>query len=137
MTIYVRKDVVELWEFLGRDLNLAMVQGLPGVGKSTVVWSWARFKAKSTIVYWLHASRFGWSFAILIGNQVYSKEITPPDLPGFLTVQQQDGILIADGVTEETRQEVLTSCSMWCKAREKGKRNFVLVSSESLRFVHQ
>lgn len=131
--IFVREDVKKLWAVLDGDHNLKMVNGPPGVGKSTVVWAWARCKAMNTKVYWVHVGRICSGFAVLDGNKVFSTIATLDEIRKWIA-GQEDGILIADGVTDEMRKELLPNCCKWF-AEGQQNRKFVMVSSESLRFV--
>jgi hypothetical protein len=88
----------------------------------------------NTKVYWVHVGRIKSVFAILDGNKVSSKRTNQQGLCELM-IEQGDGIMIADGVTEKERKTILEASSIWCGEGQKGNRKFVLVSSESLRFV--
>ena len=62
--LYVREESVELWAFLqsaaNRGLNVS-VDGSPGTGKSTEVYAWALWAARTykITVTWYHLSKNG------------------------------------------------------------------------------
>jgi hypothetical protein len=66
--------------------------------------------------------------------------ISPQWIPSIdtlanLLMEQEGGILIADGVTELVRLQVLGLCKAWFMQRRNCK--YIIVSSESVRFVFE
>lgn len=129
--LYVRDDVKRIWECLSLNRSQSYVHGPPGVGISSVVWAWARYAARHKTVYWVHCSCFDYTYCVLRGNQVVKFSYT--NMQGIIEFISmcEDGILIADGLTESLRIHILPDCNLW---QRKTKGQLKIVSSEPLKY---
>jgi hypothetical protein len=58
--LYIRRDAEELWDALERSSkeNIVYVNGPPGTGKSSLVWTWACYRACSNDkIVWMHMAK--------------------------------------------------------------------------------
>jgi hypothetical protein len=112
--LYVRSCFISLWQVLSR--SSCVVQGPPGVGKSTAVWFWllARVSAMNSTsnrrVLWCHfrPSYSSTYLVITIGPQqeLQFKRVKPSNL----LKEERFGICVMDGVRHENRAKVNEFC---------------------------
>lgn len=130
--IYVREETVALWEALNHieDNNSLSIDGPPGTGKSTEVWAWALWKARTAnvTVAWCHLSKREIKVLTINGNTETITTMTQVEFKDIFNLAFST--LIVDGVISGNTFNISSNCCAWRDA-ERGRR-FILVSSVSL-----
>jgi len=107
-TVFVREEFVQLWDRMQRfitmdDFNGLIVEGPPGVGKSTEVWTWACFVSSqlSKSVFWAHIYNQRSVFCVqMTDSECRSLRCTLEASKAELAVSSCE-IVILDGYREE------------------------------------
>ena len=128
--IFVRKETVDLWEkienTLGCGTNLR-ITGPPGTGKSTEVWAWALWKARTAkmTITWFHFTKAE-KYKVVVGP----KRVVCYDGTDVANFGLSHGdFLVVDRVTSKESTPFLRSCSSWSR---KSKKPFLVVTSVSV-----
>ena len=110
--LYVRGSTIGLWKELSRPTS-CLVQGPPGVGKSTAVWFWllARLKALelNSRVLWCHFRATGTSTYVIISLQGEELQFVPSKPRGLATFGKF-AICVMDGVRQSNLEKVNGLC---------------------------
>jgi hypothetical protein len=103
--VYVRKACVDMWHKLEalETNNILFLDGAPGVGKSTELFGWSLYKAKTKVVWWLHGD-VGQTTMInlqtgdccLFPSNCYVNNISD----SILHAVQPNSIVVLDGFTD-------------------------------------
>jgi hypothetical protein len=139
VSIFVRQDVVDLWNTLCKDYKFTAVHGPPGVGKSTGVWAWARYTSitTKTKVYWIHTTPGdNCVYSTIDSNDISTVAVNTQQQLFKLMENTGDGILIVDGMAAKDLLPfgMFASVRTWFEEAQD-RRRVVVVASESLRFV--
>ena len=69
--LYMRSEAKDLWSFLDSNSGICLVQGVPGIGKSSLIWAWACYHAsqQNKKIVWLN---YGAGF---ITRAVFNEEV--------------------------------------------------------------
>ena len=144
---FVREESVQLWDFLQRSANdddpaqspfNVSVEGPPGTGKSTEVYAWALWVAKTrkVAVVWYQLSTNRVVKVVLDGERnLLSRMNVPHDWIGDIRDNCAQ-LLIVDGLTAQESVSVRRECCAWREGDNDGRR-FVVVSSAPVRSAVQ
>lgn len=110
-SISVRLETMKLWEQLENltGYNRMLLQGSPGIGKSTELYGWVQYKRATAKVIYINYSRLA-GYKILVCCEA-SAEITrhcfgiKQDVTGFLEIlydKWHPDYMVYDGFTKET-----------------------------------
>ena len=145
--LFVREESVQLWDFLQRSANdddpaqspfNVSVEGPPGTGKSTEVWAWALWVAKTrkVAVVWYQLSTNRVVKVVLDGeHNLLSRMNVPRDWIGDIRDNCAQ-LLVVDGLTAQESVSVKRECCAWREGDNDGRR-FVVVSSAAVRAAVQ
>lgn len=134
VTLYVRKEVKEMWEFLEEPgARTSLVQGPPGTGKSSTTWVSARkHAAGGKTVLWAHLRKdFSATVAQLQGTTVIAVGAIETTTLIKLVRHSTADTIVLDGVVGTTNKELLEASDAWV-AKMDGRR-VVRVTSESIK----
>jgi hypothetical protein len=129
--VFVRQETVDLWARLETLTpgNHLKVSGPPGTGKSTEVWQWGQYKAKSDkkTVGWFHLSTVAKKHLVIKGDNVTTFTLVNISLA---IMDFAGDLLIVDGVTKDDSKDITQACTTWA-SMDATNRSFVTVSSIS------
>jgi hypothetical protein len=137
LCIYLRQDVIDLWNKLDISRPFRAICGPPGVGKSVATWAWALNRSETQVVLWFHFTRSTGFSGVLLhegkGEQI-STLLKKDDLYNVLwRLQHRGDILILDGITEEERKFFMDLGGNWQKLCTRHQVIYVTSDQFSLR----
>ena len=120
--LYVRKEAEELWNFLESSNQLCFVEGPPGTGKSSIVWSWVCWRAydQNEIIYWLHFYKSHGNNVLIKFNGRKGKQY------GFIELEHSvyhllkecnASVIVIDGITNDNKKELLGEATYCTNAK--------------------
>ena len=132
--LFMRPRAVQLWECLqlSPEENIYYVQGLPGTGKSSVIWTWACWCASSEKdkVVWLHIGKLGpCTMAILDNKSAIFVVCGIDDFHENLLEECGKCIVIVDGITKRETANLMAKVLIWKSGSSDSK--LVIVTSDS------